>query len=142
MADRDVNAAHLLRWIAGFPVGALIENGVDTYRRLTRFTVADDQLPLTAADWGHGVDGLDARLQRLSDTLTLHHRRCLQLEGAAGVGDDFTAAIDGNTQGVNNASHETVAHRNREHLFGALDRLAFFNAGEVPEDHHADAVLI
>ena len=142
LADRDVNTAHLLCWIAGFPVRALIQNRVDTYRSLACFTVADDQLPLTAADWGHGVDGLDASLQRLSNTLPLNNRRCLQLEGAAGFGDDFTAAVDGHTQRVNNASHETIAHRNREHLFGALDRLAFFNAREVPEDHHADAVLI
>ena len=86
LADRDVDAADLLLGIAGLPVLPLVEDRVDADRGLAGLAVADDQLTLPAADRGLRVDGLDAGLQRLFDTLTLHHRRCLQLQRAALVG--------------------------------------------------------
>ena len=52
-------------------------------RGLAGLTVTDDQLALAAADRGHGVDRLDAGLQRLLDRLALDDRGRLQLEGAA-----------------------------------------------------------
>ena len=53
LADRDVHAAHLLLGIAGLPVLALVEDGVDADRGLAGLAVADDQLALAAADRGH-----------------------------------------------------------------------------------------
>ena len=40
----------------------LIDDGVHRDGGLTRLTVADDELALSAADWNHGVDRFDARL--------------------------------------------------------------------------------
>ena len=61
LADGDVDALH--------PQALLVEDGVDGDGGLARLAVADDQLALAAADRGHGVDGLDARLQRLGHRL-------------------------------------------------------------------------
>ena len=47
----------------------LIDDRVDGDGRLAGLAVADDQLALAAADRRHGVDGLDAGLQRLIDRL-------------------------------------------------------------------------
>ncbi len=53
LADRDVHAADLLLGIAGLPVLALVEDGVDADGGLAGLAVADDQLALAAADRGH-----------------------------------------------------------------------------------------
>ena len=50
LADRDVDAAHLLFGIAGLPCLTLVEDGVDADRGLASLAVADDQLTLTAPD--------------------------------------------------------------------------------------------
>ena len=47
----------------------LVDDRVDGDGGLAGLAVADDQLALAAADRGHGVDGLDAGLQRLVDRL-------------------------------------------------------------------------
>jgi hypothetical protein len=61
LADGDVDALHALT--------LLVEDRVDGDGGLARLAVADDQLALAAADRRHGVDGLDAGLQRLAHRL-------------------------------------------------------------------------
>ena len=61
LGDRHVNADDAR--------SLLVQDRVDGDRGLARLAVADDQLALAAADGDHGVDGLDARLQRLIDGL-------------------------------------------------------------------------
>src|SRR5262249_23790082 len=135
LADRHVDAAHLLLLVAGLPVLALVEDGVDADRGLAGLAVADDQLALAAADRGHGGDGLDAGLQRRAHALALYHRRRLNLQCATGFRLNVTLAVDRVAQRVDHAAQELVADRNREHLAGALDLLALFDLFEVTEDH-------
>ena len=91
LPDGHVDAAHLLALVAGLPVLALVEDGVDADRGLAGLAVADDQLTLATADRCHRVDGLDPGLQRLLDALPLHHRRRLQFQRAARLGIDVAA---------------------------------------------------
>ena len=142
LADRDVDAAHLLLGIAGLPVLALVEDGVDADGGLAGLAVTDDQLPLATTDRGHRVDGLDTGLQRLADALSLHHGGGLQLQRAALAGLDVTLPVDRLTEGVDDAAEECVADRHRQHLAGALDLLALLDLAELTEDHGADAVLV
>ena len=65
LADRDVDAAHLLLRVAGVPGALLVHDRVDGDGGLAGLAVADDQLALAAADRDHRVDGLDPGLQRL-----------------------------------------------------------------------------
>src|SRR5699024_3857322 len=53
LTNRNVDAAHLLRWVAGLPVVTLVEDGVDADGGLARLTVTNDQLALTAANRRH-----------------------------------------------------------------------------------------
>ena len=55
----------------------MIDDRIDGDCGLTGLAVADDQFSLTASDWDHGVDGLDAGLQRLMNRLTLNNARSL-----------------------------------------------------------------
>src|SRR6478736_3902333 len=56
LADRDVDAAHLLVRVAGLPVLLLVDDRVDGDRGLAGRAVTDDQLALAAADGRQGVD--------------------------------------------------------------------------------------
>ena len=83
LAHGDVDAADLLLRVARVPVLLLVDDRVDRDRGLAGLAVTDDELALAATDGGHGVDGLEAGLQRLVHRLALDHRGGLQLEGAA-----------------------------------------------------------
>ena len=66
----------------------LVDDRVDADGGLAGLAVADDQLALAAADGRHGVDGLDAGLQRLLHRLPLGHAGGGRFDGAALGGDD------------------------------------------------------
>ena len=138
LADGDVDAADLLRRVAGRPGFLLVDDRVGDDRRLAGLAVTDDELTLAAADRRHGVDGLDAGLQRLLDRLALDHGGRLQLEGAAAGGLDLAAAVDRVAQRVDDAAEVAVADGHGEHLAGAADLLALLDAGEVTQDDDAD----
>ena len=74
LADGDVDALHA--------EAALVEDRVDRDRGLAGLAVADDELALTPADRGHGVDRLDAGLQRLVHRLAADDAGRLHLEAA------------------------------------------------------------
>jgi hypothetical protein len=87
LPDGYVDALHALT--------LLVQDRVDGDGGLARLAVADDQLPLTAADRRHGVDGLDAGLHRLAHGLATHDRRRLDLDAADDGASDRTLAVDG-----------------------------------------------
>ena len=103
------------------PVLALVDDRVEGDRALAGLAVTDDQLALAAADGGHGVDGLDAGLQRLLHRLALHDRGGLQLQGAPALGLDLAQAVERTAEGVDDAAEVAVADRDREDLAGAPD---------------------
>ena len=91
------------------------------------------------ADVGHGVDRLDAGLQRLLHRLALHHRGRLQLKGPGGLGLDVALAVQGAAERVDHPAEEAVADRHRQHPAGVLDLVAhLLDPGGVAEDHTAD----
>ena len=77
LADGHVDADDVL--------ALLVDDGVDGDGGLAGLAVADDELALAAADGDHGVDGLDARLQRLLDRLALDDARGHELDRAGSL---------------------------------------------------------
>ena len=59
LADGDIDTDNVL--------ALLVDDGVEADRGLAGLAVADDQLTLAAADRDHGVDRLDAGLERHVD---------------------------------------------------------------------------
>src|SRR5258705_12890737 len=96
LADGDVDAVNAL------PL--LVDDGVDGDRRLARLPVADDELALAATDGDHGVDGLDARLERLLDRLARDDAGRLHLDTAAVLRLDGAAPADGLAERVGHAA--------------------------------------
>ncbi len=112
LTDRHVDAAHLLLRIAALPELALVDDGVHRDGGLAGLAVADDQLPLTATDRDHRVDGLDAGLQRLTHLLAVHHAGGLELQRSALVDvGDVTEPVDGPTQRIDGATEVALTHR-------------------------------
>src|SRR6185437_3278995 len=108
LADRHVDAADLLLLVAGLPVLALVQDGVDAHRGLAGLAVTDDQLTLATTDRRHRVDGLDAGLQWLRHTLPLHHRRGLNLQRTTGFGVDVALAVNRLAERVDHPAQEFV----------------------------------
>ena len=75
LADGDVDADDV--------AVALVDDRVDGDGRLAGLAVADDQLALAAADRRHGVDGLDAGLQRHFHRLPAGHAGRDRFDAAA-----------------------------------------------------------
>ena len=110
-------------------------------RRLAGLAVADDELALAAADGDHGVDGLDAGLQRLLDALALDHARGLELDRAELVGLDGALVVERTAERVDDAADHGLAHRHLQHAAGALDEVALLDEGVLAEEHGADVVF-
>ena len=69
LADGDVDAVQLFRFVRAGVGGLLVQDRVEGDGALSGLAVADDQLTLAAADRHQGVDGLQARLHRLGHRL-------------------------------------------------------------------------
>src|SRR5207249_1830688 len=123
------------------PGALLIDDGVEGNGGLAGLAVADDQLALAAADRNHGIDRLDASLQRLLHGLAVDHARRLELDVAKLVRADRALAIDRLADGVHHSADHRLADRHRGDAPGALDAVAFLDVLVRAEQHHADVVL-
>ena len=95
-----------------------------------------------AADRGHGVDGLDAGLQRLAHRLAADDAGGLDLQ-PAGLGRvDRALAVDRLAQRVDHPAEQGVADRHRQDAPGRLDRLLLLEVVDLAEDDGADGVLV
>ncbi len=133
LADGDVDADDAL--------ALLVDDRIDGNRGLAGLAVADDQFALAAADGDHGVDGLDARLQRFLHRLARDHARGEALDREELLGVDRTLAVERFTQRIDDATHEGVPHRHLHDSARALGDGAFFDFGIAAEERTADIVL-
>ena len=132
LADGDVHADKI--------AAPLVDDGVQRNGGLAGGTVADDQLPLAAADGNHGVDGLDAGLHRGIHRLAHHHVGGHLFHGAGAAGVDGTLAVQGSAQRVNHPADEGIAHGNFDNLAGGTDLVALFDSSGITEDGRAHQV--
>src|SRR5699024_4116331 len=97
---------------------------------------------LTATDWGHSINSLDAGLHWLFNWLTLQHGRCLQLEDAVLFASDWAQAVNCLTQWVNYAAEELFTHWDGENFASSLNLVAFFEGLVVTKNNNANGVGI
>ena len=134
LTDGNVNADDVL--------ALLVDDGIGGDGGLAGLAVADDQLALTAANGDHGVDGLDAGLQRLLDRLAVDDAGSTALNGAVLGGLDGACTVDGLAQCVDDTADQCVAHRHGNDLAGALDGAAFLDADVGAQQNDGDGVLL
>ena len=134
LADRVVDADDVLV--------ALIDDGVDCHGGLARLPIADDELALTTADGHHGVDRLEAGLQRLAHRLPIDDARRNALDRHEGLRRDRTLAVDRLPQRIHDAAEQLFADGHRDDAPGALHDVAFLDFRVLAEQHRADAVFL
>ena len=120
----------------------LVQDGVDGDRGLARLTVTDDQLTLATADRGHGVNGLDAGLERLAHRLTTGDARGLDLHASSLGGVQRALAIDRLTESVDDTTQQGVAAGDLEDAAGGTDHLLLLELVDVAEHDRTDRLLV
>ena len=134
LADGHVDALHVLT--------LLVQDRVDGDGRLAGLAVADDQLTLAPADRDHGVDGLDASLQRLVHGLAAHDAGRLDLDPALDAAHDRALAVHRLAERVDHPAEQRVADGHRQDAAGRADRLALLDAVGLAEHDGADRLLV
>ncbi len=133
LADSDVDANDV--------AALLIDDGVERDGGLPGLTVADDQLALAAADRNHGVDGLDAGLQRLLHRAAIHYAGRDGFHRTRFAGSNGPFAVDGFAQRVHYAANQSFAHRHGHDFAGAADFVAFLDFLIFAEQHGSHLIF-
>ena len=119
----------------------MVQDGVERDRRLTRLTVADDQLTLSSSDRNHRVDCLDTRLHGFLDRLAIDDARCRALDRAILLTCARARAVNRLSDCVHDAAKQSLADRDRNHAPRALNGLSLLNTDVRAEQNRRDAVF-
>ena len=87
----------------------LVDDGIDAEGGLADLAVADDQLPLAAADGGHGIDGLEARVHGLLHALARDDARGHHFDASEFFGIDRALAVDRLAHGIDDHRPRTAS---------------------------------
>ena len=110
LADCHIDAIDRLSFQVA---GPLVDDGVDRDGRLACLTVSDYQLTLAASDRDHGIDGLQACLERFRDRLAVNHPGSFTFQRhLSQLAANAAQAVERNTERIDNPA---------EHLFAHLD---------------------
>ena len=134
LADGHIDADHIL------PL--LVNDGIRSYRCLSGLAIANDQLTLTSSDRDHGIDSLDAGLQRLMNRLAVADTRCIAFNGTELFRLDRAGSVDGLPKGIHDTADHLFADGNRNDLPGPLHGLAFTDGFPGTEENDGHAVLL
>ena len=134
LPDGDINADQVL------PL--LIDDGVYGDGRLAGLAIANDELALPATDRDHGINGLDAGLDGGIHILALHHTGCNAFDRTITGSLNGTLGIHRLPQGVDHASDQTIAHRDRSDAPGGPGGHALDNPGIITHDDDTDGFLL
>ncbi len=134
LADRAVDADHIS--------ALLVNDRVQNDGGLAGLPVPNDQFALAAADRDHGVDGLDAGLQRLAYGLPVHYAGGNAFDGIVMLGNNGSFAVERHAERIHDTPDERVANRSGHDGPCALDRVALFDGRVFAEQHGADLVFL
>ena len=93
----------------------LIDNGINSDRRLTGLSVADDQLTLSSSDRHHGVNSLDTCLQRCIYGFSCDNAGCNSLNFTIFISLDRPFAVNRLSKGIHNTPEHAVTYRHLNH---------------------------
>ena len=121
----------------------LVDNRINGDGGLTRLTVTNDQLTLSASDGDHRVDGLQTCLQRLLHGLTVDHTRSLTIERHLEClfQIDVSLAVDSLSQRIDDAAQHVIVDADRGNTLRTLNDHTLFDARGGTEKHTTDVVL-
>src|SRR5690606_31195043 len=103
LADGDIDTIHILTF--------LVDNCINRNRGLACLAVTNNQLTLTTTNRDHRINGYDTCLDRTVNAFTLHNARCNPFDIIKSIWFDWTFAIEGVTQRINNTTNQAHTHR-------------------------------
>ncbi len=118
------------------------KTSVSFWLMIVSMAIADDKLALAPADRRHGVDGLDARLQRLVHGTARDDAGGLEFHPPELARLDVALSIDGISERVDDTAHEGLAHRDLDDAVGTAHEVALANVGGLTHQRDADVVLL
>lgn len=119
------------------PGVVLVDDRIQRQAGLACLTVAQDELPLSQANWDRGVDGLDARVQGLVHRLPLHDAWWFPFERRFLGDSQWPPPIAGMAQGIDNPAEKGVADGRRDQPTGTRDRAPRLDSFVRPVQHAA-----
>ncbi len=82
----------------------LVDDGIQCYSGFASLAVTDNQFPLTTANGNHGVDGLDASLERNGNGFPFNDARGRGFNGVIVFSFNGPFAVNGIAQGIHNTT--------------------------------------
>jgi len=116
----------------------LVKHGVKSDGSLSGLTITDDQLTLTTTDRNHGIDRFETCLDRLVDGLSGKDTRGFDFSSSPLLRLDWSLAIDGVTEGINDTSEQFRSDWDVDNLSGTLDGLSLLDETIRTEQHNTD----
>ncbi|MBA7603754.1 hypothetical protein ES703_10871 [subsurface metagenome] len=139
LSDSHVNAVDRRVRLVG---GLLVDDSVQGNGRLAGLAVADNELPLAAADGGHAVDGLEARLQGLFHRQPGDDIRRLAFDGHRLLRLNVPAPVNRLAQGAHYPAQHGLANADLHHLSCATGQVALTHQLALAKEHQSDVVLL
>ena len=121
LSNGNVDTDHIL--------ALLVDDGICCQSGLTSLTVTDDQLTLSSTNGNHGINCLDACLQRLVYALSLTDARSRALNCPVLACFYRSCTVNRLSKGIYNSPDHSLSNRNGYNLSGALYGLTFANTG-------------
>ena len=97
LSDRNIDADHIFSF--------LVQDRVHCNRRLSRLTVSDDQLSLSAADREHCINRQDTGLHRNADRLSVNDPRSFLLDRAVTICFDLSSSVNRLAECIDDSSY-------------------------------------
>ena len=132
LTDRHVDALNA--------TAALVDDGVNRHSRLAGLAVADDQLSLASTNGDHGIDGLEAGLDRLRHRLPGDDARGNLLDRRGLLGLDGPLAVKRIAERAHDPPQQLGTHRHLKDAPGTAHGVTLGDMGVVAHHHGAHRV--
>jgi len=142
LSNSDVNAVKLLVLVTGVESSFLVKDGINGDSGLTGLSISNDKLTLSSTDGYEGIDTLKSGLHGLSNRLSGDDTGSLKLNSLSFVRFDGTKSINGNTEGIDDSSEESITDRDIDNGTGSLDDISFLDFSIVSEHDDTDVISL
>jgi len=142
LSNSDVNAVKLLVLVSGVESSFLVKDGINGDSGLTGLSISNDKLTLSSTDGHEGIDTLKSGLHGLSDGFSGDNSGGLELNSLSLGGINGTESIDGNTEGIDDSTEESMTDRDIDNSSGSLDDISFLDFSIVSEHDDTDVISL
>jgi len=142
LSNSNVDAVKLLVLVTGVEGSFLVKDGINGDSGLTGLSISNDKLTLSSTDGHEGIDTLKSGLHGLSDGFSGDNSGGLELDSLSLGGINGTESIDGNTEGIDDSTEESMADRDIDNGSGSLDDITFLDFSIVSEHDDTDVISL